>query len=624
MRRSPLPFQKIASDLIALPRQTKKLMFLVQDVAYAVLALVASQYLFDRTMQVNGLLLVLVPMVALGVVTALRLPWLKLAAFDPTTVIRVGMVCVLMAAAVGLLRLLVAPGPGALVYAVLYGCVYFGLLIVGRVLALMLLNRLMADDGRTRVAIYGAGTAGIQMAAALNKSSSARPICFLDDNPNLHRLVIGGLPVGSPRNLPTLVQKFDLDEVWLTIPSLDSARRQEILNNIRDLGIKVRATPSLTDLLSGTGGGGLADITPTDLLGRESVELNNPDIARTYQGKTVMVTGAGGSIGSELCRQLLGCGVRSLILFEHSEFALYSIERELTERTDAAGVDIVARLGSVADAVRVQETIAATRPDIILHAAAYKHVPIIESNEVEGARNNIIGTRTVAEAALAAGVARMILISTDKAVRPTNIMGASKRIAEQVMQEAQTRSQTTLFSMVRFGNVLGSSGSVLPVFQRQIQSGGPVTVTHPEVTRFFMTIPEAARLVLLAGTYAIGGDVFVLDMGQPRRIVDLARQMIELSGRSVRDPVTGEGDIEIRFTGLRPGEKLYEELLISGDNLIHTPHPKIMRAQENMPDPARLSALIGALNEAIAQHQPDRVRRLIATHAEGYHVETGA
>jgi len=335
-----------------------------------------------------------------------------------------------------------------------------------------------------------------------------------------------------------------------------------------------------------------------------------------------MVTGAGGSIGSELCRQLLNCNPSRIILFERSEFNLYSIDMELRDLADAAGISVVARLGSVTDRARVVGVIAEEKVEIILHAAAYKHVPLVEANELEGARNNIIGTQVVAEAAAGAGLERFILVSTDKAVRPTNIMGATKRIAELVVQDLQTRNRDTKFAMVRFGNVLGSSGSVLPLFQRQIARGGPVTVTHKDVTRYFMTIPEAARLVLLAGAYARGGDVFVLDMGKPQKIIDIARQMITLSGRKVKDPETGEGDIEIQVTGLRPGEKLYEELLIDDDSLIPTPHAKILRAEEAMLSQIEVAAMLRELQLAIAEDDSDRLRAMIQARVDGYHVQS--
>ena len=333
----------------------------------------------------------------------------------------------------------------------------------------------------------------------------------------------------------------------------------------------------------------------------------------------IMVTGAGGSIGSELCRQLLDCKPARIVLFEQGELALYQIDRELRGRAAQAGIPVTTRLGSVTNKARVAAVLRDERVEIVLHAAAYKHVPLVEENELEGARNNVMGTQIVAEAAQLANVERFILVSTDKAVRPTNIMGATKRMAELVVQDLASRAQTTRYAMVRFGNVLGSSGSVLPLFQQQIEAGGPVTVTHPEVTRFFMTIPEAARLVLLAGAYARGGDVFVLDMGEPRRIIDIAKQMIYLAGRRVKDPATGEGDIAIEITGLRQGEKLYEELLIDDASLQATPHNKILRAQEARLSQIEVAAMLKELNASIDAGDAERLRALVSTRVDGYH-----
>lgn len=360
----------------------------------------------------------------------------------------------------------------------------------------------------------------------------------------------------------------------------------------------------------------LRTVTPDALLGRDKVDLDIPDVAKAYAGRVVMITGAGGSIGSELCRQLIGTSPARIVLFERSELALYHIDRELRPIAQAAGIGVTARLGSVTDARRVTEVLQETGTEIVLHAAAYKHVPLVEENELEGVRNNVFGTQVVAEAAQVAGVERFILISTDKAVRPTNIMGATKRMAELVVQDLQTRSTYTKFSMVRFGNVLGSSSSVLPLFKQQIRRGGPVTVTDPDVTRFFMTIPEAARLVLLAGAYASGGDVFVLDMGKPVKILDIARRIIELSGRTVRE--NGIGDISIEMIGMRPGEKLHEELLIDDDSLCATPHEKILRAEEVMLSEIEIVATLRDLRDVLEQGNVKQLRLLLQKRVDGY------
>ena len=325
-----------------------------------------------------------------------------------------------------------------------------------------------------------------------------------------------------------------------------------------------------------------------------------------------------------MCRQLIACRPAKIVVFEQSEFNLYKIHQDLCERLQGVPVDIVACLGSVTDSVRVRHVISTQKVDIILHAAAYKHVPLVEENELEGARNNVIGTKTVADAAVDLGIERFILVSTDKAVRPTNIMGATKRLAELIVQDVQTRAPKTKFAMVRFGNVLGSSGSVLPLFQAQIEAGGPVTVTHPEVCRFFMTVAEASRLVLLAGAFAEGGDVFLLDMGRPQRIMDIAEQLIQLSGRTVKDPVTGEGDIEIRVTGLRPGEKLYEELLIDNDNLCKTPHPKILRAEENRLSEIEIAGILREIQTAVETSNTEKLRTVVSERVDGYHEQAAS
>jgi len=334
-----------------------------------------------------------------------------------------------------------------------------------------------------------------------------------------------------------------------------------------------------------------------------------------------MVTGAGGSIGSELCRQLIACRPAKIVLFEQSEYNLYMADLDLAKRTQSCAVEICSRLGSVTDPMRLRQVMAEERVEIILHAAAYKHVPLVEGNELEGARNNILGTKILADAAVSAGIERFILVSTDKAVRPTSVMGATKRLAELIVQDVQTRAPDTKFAMVRFGNVLGSSGSVLPLFQAQIEAGGPVTVTHPEMNRYFMTVSEAARLVLLAGAYAEGGDVFVLDMGKPQKIINIARKLIRLSGRRVKDPVTGEGDIEIKITGLRPGEKLFEELFVDEDSLCKTPHPKILRAEEARLSEIQIAGMLREVQVAIDTANPQKLRKVAMERVDGYQSE---
>ena len=421
--------------------------------------------------------------------------------------------------------------------------------------------------------IYGAGSAGRQLASAMNNSAEIRVVGFLDDDDRLHGQVLNGLPIHNPADLDEILSGSLIADVLLALPSVSRQRRNEILNALKPHKVAVRTLPGLSDIA--TGKIKLSDVRELDiddLLGREPVKPNGLLLNLNTHHKTVLVTGAGGSIGSELCRQILKTQPKQLLLVDMSEFALYLIHQKLQAlvANDAPDIEIVPLLASVCDEVRMQEIMDTWKPHTVYHAAAYKHVPLVEHNPAEGVRNNVWGTWVCAEAALRSKVRNFVLISTDKAVRPTNIMGATKRLAEMVLQAlaeagAGTTGARTTFSMVRFGNVLGSSGSVVPLFREQIKNNGPITLTHAEMTRYFMTIPEAAQLVIQAGAMGQGGDVFVLDMGQPVKIIDLARRMVELSGLTVRDEQRPDGDIELNVTGLRPGEKLYEELLI-GDN----------------------------------------------------------
>lgn len=471
----------------------------------------------------------------------------------------------------------------------------------------------------TPVAIYGAGAAGIQLLSALKESREIRPVAIVDDKSSLRGMVISGLTVKKPECLVKMVETGKVERVLLAIPSASRARQREIIESLSHLDCEIQTLPSYINLISGEGlVESLRPVQMEDLLGREGVDINLPGVAEAYKGRAVMVTGAGGSIGSELCRQILTAEPRKLVLFEMTEYALYAIDREIRAMVADSGIEVVSALGSVTDARLVARILEDQGVDLVLHAAAYKHVPLIEEHVLEGVRNNVLGTRTVAEAALAANIERFILISTDKAVRPTNIMGATKRLAELVIQDLQTRSKGTRFAMVRFGNVLGSSGSVIPLFRDQIASGGPVTLTHPDVTRYFMTIPEASRLVLLAGSFATGGDVFVLDMGKPVRIADMARRLIELSGLTVRDADHPGGDIEIVTTGMRPGEKLYEELLIDAD-ILPTPHEKILRAEEGMLSQLEMAEALRGLERAVVEGDDAGARHLIGRWVKGYH-----
>ncbi|WP_241491911.1 polysaccharide biosynthesis protein [Sphingomonas endophytica] len=450
-------------------------------------------------------------------------------------------------------------------------------LAVGYVLGGQMQRRIDAKP-RGRMLIYGAGSSGRQLAAAMGTSRESSVIGFLDDDQSLYGTRVNGLPVYPPHRLGELIGTERVSDVLLALPSASRQRRNEIIQGLRGLPVGVRTLPGLMDLAHGrVQASDLRELTIEDLLSRDPVAPHAASVRGKIAGRTVLVTGAGGSIGSELCRQIIAAEPACILLLEANEFALYAIHRNLTEVSD---VTVVPLLGSVIDAFRINEIMRAWSPDMVFHAAAYKHVPLVEHNPLEGIRNNIIGTRRVAQAALHNGVRDFVLVSTDKAVRPTNIMGATKRLAELVLQGLAAEGGATCFSMVRFGNVLGSSGSVVPLFREQIRQGGPVTITHPDITRYFMTIPEAAQLVVQASAMARGGEVFVLDMGEPVRIVDLARNMIELCGLTVRTADNPDGDIEIATVGMRPGEKLYEELLIGADPRT-TSHPRIMMATEH-------------------------------------------
>lgn len=472
----------------------------------------------------------------------------------------------------------------------------------------------------SRLLIYGAGTAGAQTAAALGSARQPFQLLgFVDDDPAKVGRSINDVIVYAPTQLPSLVTRLGITDILLALPSATRERRNQILKELQPLPVHIRTLPGLSDLASGrVTVQDIRELDIEDLLGREPVPPRPELLARNLAGKTVLVTGAGGSIGSELCRQIVHERPRRLLLLDHSEFALYSVHQELQGLCTLRGymVDLIPILGSVVHYARLATLCRSWQPATVYHAAAYKHVPLVEGNAAEGVMNNVLGTLNLARAAMASGAAHFVLVSTDKAVRPTNVMGASKRVAELILQAlaaerevafepladagAQILPNGTQFSMVRFGNVLGSSGSVVPLFRRQIAAGGPITVTHEEVTRYFMTLAEAAQLVLQAGAMAKGGDVFVLEMGQPVRIIDLARRMLALSGLELRSPEQPEGDIEIQVTGLRPGEKLYEELLI-GDHPEPTEHPRILRAQEEYLGWASLRAPLQALTDA-ARH----------------------
>lgn len=471
-----------------------------------------------------------------------------------------------------------------------------------------------------KVLIYGAGSAGHQLAVALSNSMEMRAVGFLDDDPRMHGHVLDGLSIYNPSQLHPLVVSMEVSAVLLALPSASRQRRNEILDLTRQAHVAVRTLPGIMDLVQGhVHVSDLRELDIEDLLGREAVPPDPFLLDKNIRGKVVLVTGAGGSIGSELCRQIIKSAPNKLLLVELSEFALYAVHQDLVQLSSDA--QLLPLLASVRDEDRMREIMSTWQPHTVYHAAAYKHVPMVEHNPAEGVKNNVMGTWTTAKVAAEQGVSDFVLISTDKAVRPTNIMGASKRLAEMVLQAlaaaANEQGWKTRFSMVRFGNVLGSSGSVVPLFRKQIKDGGPITLTHADITRYFMTIPEAAQLVIQAGAMATGGDVFVLDMGEPVRIIDLARRIVELSGQTVRDEDNIDGDIEIEITSLRPGEKLYEELLI-GDNPLPTQHERIMKAHEVFVPWSELVPRLQVLIAALNANDVPAIRALLKELVPGY------
>lgn len=524
--------------------------------------------------------------------------------------------------------------------AILQPILFLGLVSNSRAWARVWLARSGRPDHRHRLLIYGAGSAGVQTAAAVANGEEFVLLGFVDDDESKVGRHINGVRVFGSNEVESLVHRLEITDILLAVPSLSFGRRQQIISQLRPLPLHIRTLPGMADLASGRVTlNDIRELDLEDLLGREPVPPNPALLARDLAGKVVLVTGAGGSIGSELCRQILAERPAKLVLVDHSEFALYGIEHELevlSTRADDPATggrsEVVALLANVRDYRRMSDIFRTYRPHTVYHAAAYKHVPMVEHNPCEGIANNVFGTLNVARSAVENETSSFVLISTDKAVRPTNVMGASKRVAELILQalaeqtmvrfdvESQVASVSrnrTRFTMVRFGNVLGSSGSVVPLFRQQIQDGGPITLTHPDVTRYFMSIPEAAQLVLQAGAMSEGGEVFVLDMGEPVKIAELARRMVELSGLTVRDGQRPDGDIDIMVTGLRPGEKLFEELLI-GDNPSPTAHPRIMMARERFADWAELRRKLSDLQHVTDCNDVAAVLALLKDLVVGY------
>ncbi|MCW1918844.1 polysaccharide biosynthesis protein [Rhodobacter sp. KR11] len=608
-------------------RVEKRLVFLGLDVAIALVAFFLTLMLENSSLwpgaevaRISVVIALLAP-VSAAFSVGLGIPNIRLKAYESLSYRQTATFAALLVVALWAMFQLVGYRFSLIGFA-LFGLTFF-IASVGVRLAMLNIYLMVLRWGqrRWRVAIYGAGTTGVQLAAALKSHESIVVVAFLDDDPGQQTMTISGLRVHAPDKIEKLVRDKEIDRVLLAMPSASAPRQMQIAHRLKGLGLDVLALPSFAQLV-GTEAlvDNLAPVVPDAFLGRQSVEDEIQAEAQIYSGKVVMVTGAGGSIGSEMCRQLVQARPRKLVLYEVSEKALYDIDRELRERPEFGALDLVPLLGSVTDSRATRSAMTDHGIEVVIHAAAYKHVPLVECNPLAGMTNNVLGTRILADAAEEAGVERFILISTDKAVRPTNVMGASKRMAEMVVQDLAKRARKTHFAIVRFGNVLGSSGSVVPLFKEQIAKGGPITLTHEDVTRYFMTVSEAVQLVLLAGSFPLGGaeaDVFVLDMGKPMRIRDLAEQMILAAGYRVRDEATPDGDIEIRMIGLRPGEKLHEELLI-GAGLLTTPHAKILRARERSLSELDMAKALQGLRQATATGDAHAARKVAETCVEGF------
>ncbi|TDL81806.1 NAD-dependent epimerase/dehydratase family protein [Palleronia sediminis] len=613
----------LAAAIVGLSRPQKRAIILGVDMALAVLAYFVARPIFDMSGAdavfsiEGGLPLLLTVMVVGATSTILQIPSTQLKAYDAKNFGWIGGLAVITALVSWALHEIGTYSPPAGFFFV-FGITFFVLSTSSRLVLLEMLFAIYRMRGtRSRVIIYGAGTTGIQLARALGAHERVEPVAFVDDNPALQRLTIAGLPVLRPADIETVVQDRKVKRVLLAMPSLSRAKLSQIARRLETLGLTVQVLPSFSQLVGEEPlVAKLKTLSPAKLMGRQTFDRRAEGV-RNLRDKSVLVSGGGGSIGSELCRQVLGCRARRLVIFELSELALYETERALRPLADEAGVELVPVLGSVTEARLVRHVLQTYAIQVVFHAAAYKHVPIVECNPLVGLANNVLGTWTLARESHAAGAERFVLISSDKAVRPTNVMGASKRLAELVVQDLAARSTGTIFSMVRFGNVIGSSGSVIPLFKEQIAQGGPVTVTHRDVTRYFMSVEEAVSLVLVAGSFAAGGEVFVLDMGKPLRIWDIAARLILESDSTVKTADNPDGDIEIVETGLRPGEKLHEELMI-GQAHISTQHEKIFCAREARLSEIEVASAIRALREALATGDEAAASAVASRWVEGY------
>ena len=611
-------------SLLALPRNIKKIIFVIHDVAVIFVAFWFAQnlkasYSQEWSSPANWLAFAATAILTILVFTRLGL-YRAVTRYVSTKVLTTAVLGSAISGVLFFLSVLLFEQRLRLALPV----AYFLMLVVLIAGSRIMLRTMLTNRHRKQmipVIIYGAGQSGRQLLEAIKQVSEYNAVAFVDDNAAIQRMVIYDLPVHKPSEIGNLINRYGVEKILLAIPSASTEVRKNIIHQLEAYPCEVLTIPGMKDLVDGKiSASSLKKVSVVDLLGRDPVAPRPELMAADISGKVVMVTGAGGSIGSELCRQIIRNQPAKLILFELSEFSLYSIDKELRDFQTASDMDIevLPILGSVQHRKRLFTIMQAFGVQTVYHAAAYKHVPMVEFNTIEGVRNNIYGTMFCAQAAIDARVETFVLISTDKAVRPTNTMGASKRMAELVLQAlAAEPGQSTRFCMVRFGNVLGSSGSVVPVFEQQIAAGGPVTLTHADITRYFLTIPEAAQLVIQAGAMGKGGDVFVLDMGDSVKIIDLAKQMIRLSGLEVKDTAHPEGDIEIQITGLRPGEKLYEELLI-GDEVQKTTHPRIMTASEVMLPWNVLSDIITRMDEACRESDQLTLRRLLLEAPTGF------
>ncbi|AHD12101.1 polysaccharide biosynthesis protein [Phaeobacter gallaeciensis] len=608
----------------ALSRKQKSYIFLTIDLTLIPLALFLTFLVLPLPGSALATLAAMLPVLpyvlalAAAVALWLGLPKVQLNAYERHAVGLTALLASITAGATAGLTLLFGPDlpPGT---HVVFATTYFLCLLAARAVLYQLVVAIYRRaQPRCRVLIYGAGTTGAQLAQALKAHDGIDPVAFVDDNTSLQGVTLVGLPVFPPARIAEIAEARQIKRVLLAMPSQSQPKQAQIIQRLQRMQLEVQALPSFAQLI---GEEALVDkltpVAPQNFLGRATRDVPLQEASGSYQDRVVLVSGAGGSIGSELCRQVLACQPRKLVLYELSELALYTIHQELEQQVEGTGIELVPVLGSVTDPRQVRMVLAHHGVQVVLHAAAYKHVPLVEANPLPGLANNVFGTQTLARAAARSGVERFILISSDKAVRPTNVMGASKRMAELVVQDLATRNPGTVFTMVRFGNVLGSSGSVVPLFQEQISRGGPVTVTDPRVKRYFMTIREAVQLVLQAGAEALGGEVFVLDMGEPISILQLARQVIESAGYSVRDDDHPDGDIAIDIIGLRPGEKMQEELTLSSD-LITTRHQKIFCAREAVLSEIEVATLIRGLRQAVAAGDERVARALIKRWVEGY------